>query len=380
MATEIIPLVKVFVQIVDFRQPSGKRYPLAAVLALACAAMLCGYRSYSAIAEWGRNYGRELVTALGFTHGKTPCASALHWIFRHLDCAQFETQLGQWMETILRAYPPGAAQVEGIAIDGKTLRGSQNQGAPGAHLLSAFSHRLGITLAQQAVADKTNELFQIEDLLETLVLKGRIVTMDALHTQRYVAQTILDGDGDYMMVVKDNQPQMRADIDLLFQERHVVADTLTATATVDGGHGRVEVRRLTASNALADYLDWPGLQQVFEIVRTTTNPRTGQARCETVYGITSLPPQRADAACLLSLVRQHWFIENKSHWVRDVTYDEDRSQVRCGSIPQIMAALRNLAISLMRTAGETNIAAAGRRFAAQPWAALALIGIPARIE
>ena len=148
----------------------------------------------------------------------------------------------------------------------------------------------------------------------------------------------------------------------LFQERQVVAETLTATETVDLGHGRIEVRRLTASSALVDYLDWPGLQQVFEIERTVTRKRTGQTRRETVYGITSLPPQRADANRLLSLVRQHWAIENRSHWVRDVTYDEDRSQVRCGSIPQIMAALRNLAIGLMRIAGEPNIAAAWSPF------------------
>ena len=243
-------------------------------------------------------------------------------------------------------------------------------------MLSALSHRLGITLAQQAVADKSNELFQIEDVLEALLLTSRIVTTDALHTQRYVAQTILDGDGDYVMLVKGNQPELLADIQLLFQERQVVAETLTATETVDPGHGRIEVRNLTASTALVDYLAWPGLQQVFEIERTVTRKRSGQTRCETIYGITSLSLQRADANHLLTLVRQHWTIENRSHWVRDVTYDEDRSQVRCGSIPQIMAALRNLVIGLMRTAGETNVAAAGRRFAAQPWAALALIGIP----
>jgi len=148
------------------------------------------------------------------------------------------------------------------------------------------------------------------------------------------------------MLVKGNQPEMMADIQLVFQERRVVAETRSATATVEAGHGRIAVRRLTASSARADYLDWPGLQQVFEIARTVTSQRTGQARRETVYGITSLPPQRADADRLLSLVRQHWAIENQSHWVRDVTYDEDRSQVRCGSIPQTIAALRNLAISL----------------------------------
>ena len=160
----------------------------------------------------------------------------------------------------------------------------------------------------------------------------------------------------------------------------ILQHSLHATETVDLGHGRIEVRHLTASSALADYLAWPGLQQVCEIARTVTIKRTGQARRETVYGSTSLPLQRAAATRLLSLVRQHWAIENKSHWVRDVTYDADRAQVPCGSIPQTMAALRNLAIGRMRSAGEANIAAACRRCAAQPWAALALIGIPARIE
>jgi predicted transposase YbfD/YdcC len=297
MAAEIIPLIQAFVEIADWRQPSGKRYALPAVLALAYAAMLCGYRSFSAIAEWGRNYGRELVTALGFPNGKTPCASTRHWIFRHLDCAQFETCLGQWTETVLRACPPSAEQAEGIAIDGKTLRGSQKQGAPGSHLLSALSHRLGVTLAQHAVADKSNALFQIEDVLEALVLTGRIVTTDALHTQRYVAQTILDGDGDYVMLVKGNQPDMLTDIQRLFQERQVVAETLTATETVDFGHGRIEVRCLTASSALADYLDWPGLQQVFEIERMVTRKRTGQVRRETVYGTPALHQAQRRCMC-----------------------------------------------------------------------------------
>jgi hypothetical protein len=160
--------------------------------------------------------GSRLRSGVGggarLSKGEDPCASALHWIFRHLDCGQFETCLGQWTETVLQAYPPSIVQAEGLAIDGKTLRGSQKQGTPGAHLLSALSHRLGIRPAQQAVADKSNDLFQIEDLLETLVLKGQIVTMDALHTQRYVAQTILEGDGDYVMLVKGNQPDMLADI------------------------------------------------------------------------------------------------------------------------------------------------------------------------
>ncbi len=375
MPGPIIPLIEVLVEIPDFRKSRGKRHPLSAILAMACAATLCGARSYSAMADWGRNYGRALAQALGFTHAKTPCAATLHTVFRHLDVALFESTLRQWAEQVLRAYPSRQADDEAIAIDGKTLRGSQKQGAAGTHLLSALSHRLGLTLGQQPVADKTNETFAIEDLLDVLILTGRIVTIDALNTQRFVAQTILDWDADYVMLVKENHPELLADIELLFQHLSVVSDTLTRAESVSAGHGRIERRQLVASTALADYLPWPGLQQVFHLERTITFKKTGQQRHEVVYGMTSLAAPKADAARLLRLVRRHWHIENKSHWVRDVTFDEDRSQVRRGAIPQVMAAVRNLAIGLMRLHGYKNIAAATRHFAAQPWAALALLGI-----
>jgi predicted transposase YbfD/YdcC len=380
MPGTIVPLVGVFVEIADFRQCRGKRHPLPAILALACAAMLCGARSYRAMADWGRNYGQDLACALGFTHHTTPCAATLHTVFRHLDREQFEARLQRWAESVMAAYPVEAGQDEGIAIDGKPLRGSQKQGAPGTHLVSALGHRLGLTLAQQAVDDKTNEVFAIEDLLDVLVLKGRVVTMDALLTQRYIAQTILDWDANYVMIVKENHPELLADIELLFQELAVVADTVTEAETVDAGHGRIERRHLTASSALADYLPWPGIQQVFRLERTVIVKKTGQRRQEAVYGLTSLSPQRADAQRLLRLTRQHWHIENKSHWVRDVTFDEDHSQVRCGNLPEVMAALRNLAIGLLRLGGEPNIAAACRRYAAQPWAALALMGLQTTTE
>ena len=375
MPTRIIPLIEILVEMPDFRKSRGKRHPLAAILALGCAATLCGARSYSAMADWGRNYGRALAQALGFTHAKTPCAATLYTVFSHLDVALFEHRLRQWAEQVLAAYPARPDQDEALAIDGKTERGSKKQGAAGTHLLSALSHRLGLTLAQLPVDDKTNETFAIEDLLDVLVLKGRIVTVDALHTQRFIAQTIRDWEADYVMIVKENQPAMLADIALLFQDAAVVADTLTQAQSLDAGHGRIERRQLVASTALADYLNWPGLQQVFRLERTITIKKTGKQRHEVVYGITSLAPDQADAAKLLRLVRRHWYIENKSHWVRDVTFDEDRSQVRCGAIPQLMAALRNIAIGLMRLTGHKNIAAATRRFAAQPWAALALLGI-----
>jgi predicted transposase YbfD/YdcC len=202
-----------------------------------------------------------------------------------------------------------------------------------------------------------------------------VMTMDALLTQRAIAERILQGGGDYVMLVKGNQPQLQHDIELVFQETPQMAETMATADTVDSGHGRIEQRRLTASSALVGYSDWPGLAQVFQLERgVTLKTREGQ-RHEVVYGVTSLGPEQAGPEQLLSLVRQHWQIENKVHWVRDVTFDEDRSQVRCGSIPQVMAAFRNTAIGLMHWAGETNIAAACRRLAAHPWSALALLGI-----
>jgi len=368
------PLIEVFAAIPDFRKPRGKRHPLPAIFALACCAMLCGARSYSAIAEWGRNYGTRIAQALGFTHG-TPCAATLHTIFRHVNRDEFEAHLGTWADSVVGSLPaapetPGTA----VALDGKTLRGSKKQGAPGTHLLSALAHQVGVTLAQHAVDDKTNEITAVETLLHHLVLEGRIVTMDALLTQRHVAQTIVDTGGDYVMIVKENQPRLRADIELVFT-LPPVGDRQETARTIDIGHGRIEQRNITTSEALVGYSDWPGLAQVFELGRHVIIQNTGEERVEVVYGVTSLRPERATPGHLLALVRGHWQIENKSHWVRDVTFDEDRSQVRCGNIPQVMAALRNTAIGLLRWAGHTNIAAACRRLAAQPVQALALIGI-----
>jgi predicted transposase YbfD/YdcC len=368
------PLIEVFAEIPDFRRPRGKRHPLPAILSLACCAMLCGYRSYSAIAEWGRNYGSRIAQALGFTHN-TPCAATLHTVFRHVDRDALEAKLGTWAEGVVVSTPaaPSAGEAA-VALDGKTLRGSSKQGAPGGHLLSALSHHLGLTLAQQAVDDKTNEITQVETVLRQLVLPGRVLTMDALLTQRHVAQTIVDAGGDYVMIVKNNQPQLRADIELVFT-LPPAGDRQESTRTVDIGHGRIEQRNLTTSETLVGYSDWPGLAQVFELGRHVITQKTGKERVEVVYGVTSLTPKRATPERLLELVRGHWHIENKSHWVRDVTFDEDRSQIRCGHIPQVMAALRNTAVGLLRWAGHTNIAAACRRLAAQPAQALALIGV-----
>lgn len=221
MAASVQPLIEVLREIPDMRERQGRRHPLDAILALACAAMLCGYRSYSAIAEWGRSYDPALLTALGFTHRPTPCAATLFHVFRRLDRDVIEARLGAWAEAVLSASalpatPRQAPALEGIALDGKTLRGSRKQGAPGAHLLSAVSHRLGLTLGQTAVDDKPNEIPVAPLALAGLLLEGRVVTVDALLTQREVARAIRAGGGDYVMLAKENQPHPAADIATVF--------------------------------------------------------------------------------------------------------------------------------------------------------------------
>lgn len=371
------PLLEVLSEIPDFRKAQGKRHPLGAILAMACAATLCGYRGYCAMAEWGRNYGDDLASELGFTHERTPCSSTLYTIFMNIDSDLLETKVGGWAEAVLSTLPvpeEGEAPLEGVALDGKTARGSRKQGACCTHLLSAVSHRLGLTLGQEGVDEKTNEIPVTQDLLKNLILHGRVFTMDALLTQRDIAQTIVDGGGHYIMIAKDNQPNLLRDIKDVFAEPQLLADTMAEARTLDIGHGRIEKRHIITSTALADFSDWPGLHQVFQLNRTVTEKKSGKMTSEIVYGLSSLDSDQGTPEAIMTFTRQHWHIENKSHWVRDVTFDEDRSQVRAGRIHQVLAALRNTAIGLMRINGDDNIAAACRRFAARPREALALMG------
>lgn len=232
------PLIDVLAEVPDPRGRRGRRYPLAALLGLACAAMLCGYRSYSAIAEWGRNYDTDLLRALGFTRTTAPCAATLFLVFRALDRAAFEQVLGRWAAEVLAVH----GQDEALALDGKTLRGSRKQGASGTHLLSVVSQALGLTVAQAAVDEKTNEIAVAPEVLRALVLTGRVVTMDALLTQREVARAILDGGGDYLMIAKGNQPQLAQDIAAVFS---------TPPPTSPSGAPSRTIRRTAVPNAAA---------------------------------------------------------------------------------------------------------------------------------
>lgn len=211
-------------------------------------------------------------------------------------------------------------------------------------------------------------------LLGQLELGGKVVTGDALYTQRELSRRVVKGGGDYFWVIKDNQPGLKEAVSLLFAQPPWGEQFLEAKQA--GSHGdRQESRWLRTSTALNHYLEWPNLGQVCCLERTRT--RKGVKSVERAYAITSLSTSKAGPARLLSLWRGHWGIENQVHWVRDVTFDEDRSQVRTGAAPQVMAALRNLVIGLVRRTGATNVAAALRHYGWKPHEALTLLGLPA---
>lgn len=267
-----------------------------------------------------------------------------------------------------------ADDTEAVALDGKTVcgAGTREQAAP--HLLAFCTHQTQETLLQVRVADKTNEIPVAQAVLPQLCWQGRVCTADALHTQTAFVTAVRAQGGDVVLTVKRNQPTLATDLATLF------ADPLTTTqsaTTDDRQRGRHEVRCLRASTDLTPYLvahsPWPDLAQVAQLTRTVTSSATGSVRTDTVYLITTLTPAQASPERLLALIRGHWQIENGLHYVRDVTFGEDRSRLRSGNAPQILAACRNFAITLIHRSGSCDIAASRRAFAYHPRRALNLL-------
>ena len=379
MSTSVPSLAQALSLLPDFRQAQGKRYDLLPILLLSCIAMMCGCTSQTAIADWGRNYSHHWLWRLGFKRNSAPSQATLHRIFNGIDIGKLELLLSDWCQQLFRRLGfPAPAELESASFDGKLLCGSSKQKAAQPHLLASLSHKLGLVLGQVAVPEKANEITAANDLIAMLVLEGLVITGDAMFTQRQTVRKIIAKGGDYLLSVKANQPALLEDIKQAFTGQWWMSDTVRECRSVDGYGGRIEERKLKVSTALDGYSDWPGLKRVLKMERKITNKRTGEMREEEAYAITSLGREQASEEQLLRIWREHWHIENRLHYVRDVTYREDQSQVRTGSIPQVMAALRNAVISLMRVTGVTNIAAACRKYAAQPGLAMTALGLDLR--
>jgi len=374
--TRVPALVEYLARIPEYRAARGERYPLLALLRLVCVAMRCGARGQAAIADWGRFHGQPWLRRLGFTRGRGPSQPTLRRLCRAVPHATVEAALGRWAEQALRRCPPAPGALAGLAVDGKTLRGSTRRGGARPSPPAACCHRFGVMLGQVGVPDKTNAIGAARDLLRALLLEGRVVTAAALLTQRAIAQTILTGRGDDPLAVKANQPQLRAAVLAAFAPGADDTGAIGAACTVTQHGGRLAWRTLTATAALVGYSAWPGLRQALKLERRVLHKATGRVlRQEFAYAVTSCAPERATPAQLLALWRGHWTIENRLHYIRDVTFEEDRATTRAAHAPQVMAALRNTIIALHRRLGATNIAAACRRCAARPACALAAIGL-----
>jgi predicted transposase YbfD/YdcC len=372
-------LAAAFADLPDPRRTASITYPLVAILTLAVSAILANHLSVLAIAEWGARQPPEHLRTLGFGQGRTPCQSTLQRLFCQLDGTALAQVLTQWFAP--RAQP-SADGLQGVAIDGKAQRGRLRFPADGGpvHALSAFCHETGIVLAHAPItisADKVEaELTVAPTLLARVDWQGRVLTGDALFCQRNLCAQVLDAGGDYLLLVKDNQPALHEAIALWFDPppalaRRPVTDWRT-TRTIDTGHGRrPEIRELVASTDLTTYLDWPGLTQVFRIERTWREH--GHAKRAIHYGITSLDPETGPPDRLLSLKRGHWAIENRLHWRKDVTFGEDACLIHVGYGPMVMALLRDAAVSLLHRHGVRQVAARLRAHSQYPDQAIALV-------
>ena len=426
---KLIDWPKVFAQVKDPRRKQGQRFTLTSVLLLALAAILSNHVSELAIAEWGAGQSEEVKKALGFEKGVTPHQTTIQRIFRKLNAEELEAA---FRDVFLQIFEQNKEErgACAVAIDGKAQKGRlkfEEEDSYPVHAVSIVEHETGIVLTQghvdrkdaetkseqteketkgkhkdtetkseqtkketkskQAEKDEQEEKKQKSELAVAYRLiaqidwKGKVLTGDALYCQRCLCLAIILAGGDYLFIVKGNQPQLFEDIRLLFAQlappkragEGILRLPEQQAQTQNKGHGRVEIRSIRVSSELKGYSDWPGLEQVFEIRRRWQSK--GQWHEDVRYGVTSLPATFAIPERLLKLKRGHWTIENRLHYVKDVTMGEDRSTVHTDNGPKIMAALRNTAVSLLRRAGFSTIAARMRYNSGHPDATLQVLSL-----
>lgn len=348
----------------DPRRPQGTRHPLPVVLLLALLALCCGHTSYQAMEEWCRNYQGLLKKQLSLVAGHTPDAATFHRVFARLDVAVFEEVLGSWLQAIIPL-----TEGEGIALDGKTIRGT------GLHVVSAFTHTMQSVLFETGTDSKGKELISGPKVIEQIPVRGHIVTGDAIFAQRKICEQIMAQEGGYVFTVKGNQGTVEAAIRLYFADLPWKAP-VQAHTSIMYWKGRREKRtlRMSGDQQILSYLNWPGLTHVWECTREVR--RKGKMTTEVVVGIASLPEEYTSAEELNNYIRGHWSIENSLHRTRDVSFHEDRATIRKNHAPQLMAALKNLVISIFHRATVRSFPTAFRRFAAHPEELLHFLGLP----
>jgi predicted transposase YbfD/YdcC len=368
----------------DGRPGQGRDHPVAAVLALAAAAVVAGSRSFTAIAGWAADVPADVLEDLyrrcgAARPGAGPPSKATIWrVVTGADTTALDAVTGSWlMERASAAGDLASTGQDGddevplvpVRVDGKTVRGARNPDGTQVHLLAALAGVRGVIAGQVEVGAKTNEIPMIIPLLDGLSLDRAVVTADALHCQRATADYLHRRGADFILPAKDNQPGLFDALDAL-----PWCDVPVAHAATSRGHGRIETRTIQVMPAPGD-LPFPHVSQAYLIERHVTAPDGTPLSDVAALGVTSLDAARASPQTIASIVRGHWAIENKIHWVRDTLYREDQSQVRTRSGPRAMAALRNLAIGALHLAGRDDTTEATRwasRYMDRPFTILGL--------
>jgi len=354
-------------EIPDPRRAQGRRHDLPTLLTLAILAICCGQESYLAMSEWSVNYQEMMETYIPFLAGHTPDSSTFHRVFARLDRKSFEAVVGKWLQAVIPT-----VKGEGIALDGKSLHGTPY------HLVAAFSHIARAVLFEMGVETKGKELVVGPDVLRHLTITDRVVTADALFAQRELCKQIVTGGGGYVIRVKGNQETLEQDIRLFFADIPFGKKVDTAM-TKDLWKGQKETRLVSVSSdpQLLSYLNWPGLTHVWQMTKTVT--RQGKTTKEVSVGIACIPEEIKEEDSLAEqtagYIRGHWSIENRLHRQRDTVFHEDKACIRTGSAPQIMAAAKNIVLSIFHRATVRNFKTAQRRFAAHPEELFAFLGL-----
>jgi len=348
-----IPLLKRLEALEDPRQARKVLYPLPEIMLLALSATLAGADDFVEVTLWGREHLVFLRRFYPYTHG-IPSHDTLCDVFAALDPDLFRACFLAWVEDLRDDAP------DVVAIDGKTSRGSRDnrKGRNPLHLVSAWATRQRLVLGQQATEDKSNEITAIPLLLRHLDLKGALVTIDAMGTQTDIAQAIRDGGGDYCLVLKTNWPLVYAEVELLFNDPPADMRFDTCEDADKNGGGRIEVRR----HSICHKVDWlrsdrrypgePVFPDLTAIGRVEVEiERAGKTERQVRYFLLSTA---LDAKTLARVVRGHWGVENRLHWVLDVVFREDLKRLRTGHAAQNMAIVRHAAVNLLNKAMPTN--------------------------
>ncbi len=388
-----------FALIPDPRDPRGIRHSLASILAMCTAAVLCGCSSLEDVTAWVSSAGHPALAALGCRRNALgiitpPHPDTIIRVFTGLSAGELAGHAGAYLAGRAGlgpvAFPVAApARLPAIAVDGKAVRGAAGEDGLVPYLLAAAPHDSCAVIAERLIGPKTNEVPEfaplLRDLNERVPLAGHVITIDAGHTVRAHATFICEElAAHYVMTVKGNTPKLFGALDALDWAAVPVSHQAAGS-----GHGRSEKRTIQVMDAPGHIRAiFPHARQVFLIERYVTRKvrqrRKNSRRYKTVevktavaaLGITSLSAREAAPVHLAGYVRGHWSIENKIHWVRDVTFREDASRVRKASRPRIMVTLRNLAVGLIRLAGYTKIAATIRKIKHDPRLLLAILGLP----